>query len=272
MVAGVLLAAAGLVTSSGRKVARADVVAIVDGHAIAMTDYRRMLDAVADDSDEEPDEATRRFVLDRMIEEELLLARAEELGIVRADRRLRSELVAAMVDTVTHEAAQSIPAEAELEAFYRAERDRFVGADRFRLARAVVRVGVRDDEAARLRAGELRRRVLGGESLATVAAELADPEPAPLPDALLPPNKLLDYLGPTALRAVTDVAEGGLSEAVRTSAGYEVYLVVERRAGPAPELADIRPQVLAAWQRRQADAALRRYVDALHARARIVIP
>jgi len=35
---------------------------------------------------------------------------------------------------------------------------------------------------------------------------------SPLPDAALPPAKLLDYLGPTALRAALTLAPGAVGE------------------------------------------------------------
>jgi len=44
-----------------------------------------------------------------------------------------------------------------------------------------------------------------GEAIDAVQASLGDPPLAPLPDTLLPPAKLRDYLGPTALRTALEL-------------------------------------------------------------------
>jgi hypothetical protein len=87
------------------------------------------------------------------------------------------------------------------------------------------------DAAALERARQARSRLHAGEAFDAVRGALGDAEPAPLPDTALPPAKLRDYLGPTALAATLRLAPGEVSEPVRSSDGYQVTQVVAREPG-----------------------------------------
>ena len=97
--------------------------------------------------------------------------------------------------------------------------------------------------------------------------ELGDPEVAPLPDALLPPAKLREYLGPTAARTVMELDVGAVSDPVRTAAGFRVLEVLEREPTRIPPLAEIEELVRTEVRRRRGDEALRAYLDQLRGRA-----
>jgi len=163
------------------------------------------------------------------------------------------------------------PSDEELAAFYSANRDFFAGPGRVRVRQVFVRVSAPTDPAALARAEEAARRVRAGESIAAVAAELGDPPLSPLPDTALPPAKLRDYLGPTALRAALELDPGAVSDPVRSGTGYHVLQVVERQADDLPALDDIKPQVLAEFHRRAGERALRAYLDQLRGGATIVV-
>ena len=116
-----LLFAAGSLLASGRNGGRAlpaDTVARINGVPIRAEEYRRALDAVAGDRRDEPDEALRRHVLDRLIDEELLVQRGLELGLARVDPRVRRELATAVVAEAVTEGDQGEPTRDDLQAFY----------------------------------------------------------------------------------------------------------------------------------------------------------
>jgi len=247
-------------------------VALVNGQPVPRDDYERAVDGVAADRREPVSDAERRRVLDRLIEEELLLQRGLDLGLARRDARVRSSLVTAVIDVVAAEAAARQPSADEIARFYAENRDYFAAPGRARVHQLLVRVAKSDDdEKARARAAEAARRIRAGEDFAAVARELGDAPVAPLPDALLPPAKLREYLGPTASRVALDLPVGEVSDPVRSSAGYHVLRVLERDAGSAPPLADVEPEVRAELVRRNADRALRDYLAELRAHARVVV-
>jgi parvulin-like peptidyl-prolyl isomerase len=272
--AGIAAAAAGLLRAPAgpRGALPPDAVARVNDVSIGREDYERMLEAVARDRREPLTDALRRQVLDRLVDEELLVQRGLSLGLAARDRKLRADLTRAVIDAVVAGEAGTPPSDAELERFYAEHRDFFAGPGHLRVRRLLVRVadGV-GDAAALERARQAASQLRAGEAFDAVRGALGDAEPAPLPDAALPPAKLRDYLGPTALAATLRLAPGEVSEPVRSSDGYQVTQVVAREPGPDGPLAAVRPRVLDEYHRRAADLALRRYLDDLRNKADVTV-
>ena len=272
--AGVALAATGLVASSvtrGRGLPPG-AVARVNGALLRADDYTRSLDALERDRRGGAEPADRRFVLDRLIDEELLVQRGLELGLARQDARVRRDLTAAVIDAVVTEHEDGTPSDADLEAFYRRERDFFARPGRLRVRQLWCRADTAADApSAEARARAAAASLRAGEDFAGVRARLGDPEIAPLPDALLSPAKLLDHLGPTALRAALELEAGAVSDPVRSATGYHVLQVVEREAEWVPPREEIGDEVVAEYRRRRGERALRAYLDGLRARADVEI-
>ena len=272
--AGVALAATGLVASSvtrGRGLPPG-AVARVNGALVRGDDYTRSLDALERDRRAGREPADRRLVLDRLIDEELLVQRGLELGLARQDARVRRDLTGAVIDAVVTEQEDEKPSEADLEAFYERERDFFARSGRLRVRQLWCRAGTAADApSAEARARAAAASLRAGEDFAGVRARLGDPEIAPLPDALLSPAKLLDHLGPTALRAALELEAGAVSDPVRSATGYHVLQVIEREAEWVPPRAEIADEVVAEYRRRRGERALRAYLDGLRARAEVEI-
>ena len=272
--AGIGLAAAGLL-GRGRGVGSglpAGAVARINGQIIRTEDYERALQGLASDRRDGIDDTQRRRVLDRLIDEELLVQRGLELGFARKDRKVRADLTQAVMASVAADQEDRQPTDAELQKFYDAHRDFFTQPGRLRVRQIFCRVATAaDDAAARARAQDATRRLRNGESFGAVQAAFGDPEVSPLPDALLPPAKLIDYLGPTALRTALTLGIGAVSDPVRSNAGYDVLQIVERQADTARTLTEIKPQVLAEFRRENGEHALRTYLDDLRARAEVTL-
>jgi parvulin-like peptidyl-prolyl isomerase len=265
---GIALAASGLV-ASGHAPARglpAGAVARVDGELVRVDDFERAVAALAADRRDGVDAAERRRVLDRLIDEELLVQRGLALGLARQDARVRRELAGAVIETAVARGEVTEPSAAEVEAFYESEREFFAPSAQLRVRQVWCRAGA---PAAERRAREAAERLRAGDDFFAVRNALGDRDPSALPDALVAAPKLLDYLGPTALRAALELPVGGVSEPVRSASGHHVLQVVERAAGEVPPLADIRGEVVAELRRRAGESALRAYLDELRARATI---
>ncbi len=249
-----------------------NVVAAINGEAIRVQDYERALAALATDRRNEVGEVEKRRILDRLIEEELLIQHAIELGLMRSDRRVRADLVSALIQSVVSEATTLEATGAQIEAFYEENLDYFTQPGRVRTRQILVRLGEsRSAEKALEHAREITRRLRAGEPFVEVKTELGDREVARLPDSLLPPMKLREYLGPTAARTVLALEPGAVSDPVRTAGGLRVLQVLEREAERTPPLREIRAEVLVEYRRQAGDRALRSYLDELRARAEIQI-
>ncbi len=245
-------------------------VARVNNSVISSVEYERAVAALAADSRSVLSEADRQHVLDRLIDEELLVQHALDLELPRHDARVRADLVAAVIQALVATASDTDPPDAELEAFYREHADYFARPGRARIAQIMVRSEpVRSQEQALTRAREAARRLRAGEPFALVKSELGDAEVALLPDTDLSPGKLREYLGPSAMRAALNLAPGEVSDPVVSGHGYTLVLSLGREPGVTPELAEIEAEVRSEWVRRAGDAALRGALDDLRRRAEI---
>ncbi|MGH0035838.1 MAG: peptidylprolyl isomerase [Myxococcota bacterium] len=256
----------------------AGVVARVNGAPIRIEDYRRLVDGLERDMRGPIDEARRRHVLDRMIEEELLVQRAIALGLARLDRKVRGELTSSVIQSVVAAAEDRTPSESELREFYEENRAFFSMPPRLRARQVYLRRPPRgraaseaETAAIRQRAEQARALLAGGEPFEVVRAGFGDDEISPIPDTLLPPAKLREYVGPSVTAAVLELEEGAFSEPLETSVGFHVLQLVEREPERIPDFETIVSQVAAEWRRRAGDAALRAYLAELRREADVSV-
>ncbi|HBZ72113.1 MAG TPA: hypothetical protein DEP35_21245 [Deltaproteobacteria bacterium] len=270
-VAGIGLAAASIVRSGRVEPALPeDGVAIVNGQVITQEAFAQFVGALASERKSlDLDAATRQRLLDRMIDEELLLQRGIELGLPRYERSARRAIVAAVVSAVTAEAEAAEPSEGELRTFYKQAAERFMRPGRVELDVAFVKDGSGPDAAASRRAGELARRAREGEPLAQLAAELGDATPLVPPRAPIALDEVRERLGPSAALAVERLSPGEVSDPVRGSAGYFVIALRARAAAEPIPFEQARDSVRAEYLRSVGERALARYLAQLRASAQI---
>ena len=274
---GLALATAGILGSAAESGALPDsAIARVNGVPVRADDYGRLVSGLESDLRRPASAEEQRRVLDRMIEEELLVQRGLELGLARYDRRVRSDLVSAVIAAVASDAEVQEPSEAELKEFYAEQSDFFTQPGRLRVRQIFFKAPARDrgtdrETAAAERAAEARERLERGEDLESVRRSLGDREILEVPDALLPAAKLREYLGPTAVRRALDLEVGAVSEPIRSGTGLHVLQLVAREPDRTPPYAELAPQVRAEWRRRAGDRALRAYLDEMRRRADVEV-
>jgi hypothetical protein len=233
-----------------------DAVATVNGTAIRLVDLDRAVDAVSSDRRDPLDASARRAVLDRLIEEELLVQRARELGLDAHDRSVRARLVTAMIESILT-GVEPDPASADdLAAFGRHDP---MPARMPRLWVRTVRVD-HDRATAETAAARLRR----GEDHDTVKRDLGVREAVAIPpNGLVPVATLREYLGPALTDAALALAPGEVSRPIADGSGFHVVQLVSREEGAPVRDLD------AELRRRAEDRALRAYLDDLRAAAAI---
>lgn len=237
-----------------------EIAAVVGERRIRRVDYERMLAGVEKDLRSPIDAAMRRRVLERMVDEELLVQQALALGLAAADRRVRGELVSGLVDSVVAEADRAEPTAEEIERHYRENVDFFTRPGRLRIE-ALAFSAARPEPAERARAA--RARLAAGEAPRAVEQALGDPPVAKRPEGWLPLPKLRDYLGPAVVEALVGLEPGVWSEPIATAEGAALLRILEREPDRAPPLAEVESLVRRDLVRRRGDAALRRYLDGL---------
>lgn len=264
---GIALTLLGLAEGSAAKDTElSGAAAVVDGVPISKQRYLSALAALAvEERAPRLDVEQRRRLLDELIAEELLLARAVELDLPRSDALSRKQLVAAMVDLVGADPSDGAPSEQELRRYWTANPERFSGRRAFHVAIMFFRGDTPE------RARQAKARVTAGESFEAVRDELADPDPVAVPSAPLSARTLRSYLGGPATRAVEGLAVGQLSDPIRVGGGYRLILL---KAAPAAERGSFEAQrrsVLAHWRAERKSETVRAYIDELRDAARVLV-
>jgi parvulin-like peptidyl-prolyl isomerase len=274
-VVGLALATGSIVETAPSHGVPDDAAALVNGVTIRRETYARALAALAKDSRDALSEADRSHVLDRLVEEELLVQRAQALGLDRTDPVVRNTLVSAMIESVVAGVGQEEPTPEAVERFYEENREFFARSDRFWVRQ--LRFPVNDskvgaEDAARARAEIAARRLRNGDALEVVGRELSAGGIVPLPDGFLPAKKLREYLGPTPARAAIRLATGEVGDPVRGGSAWHVLKMVERASSPPLPLEAVEAQVRSEMRRRAGDESLRRYLEGLRDDADVRLP
>ena len=270
---GVVIAAAGIVSRDpGPPAVPAGAVAVVNGAPIQAADYQRALAAVASGRrDGAVGPLLRRHVLERLIDEELLVQRGLELRLAEKDPMARTYLSAAVINLVVSRGEDDIaPADDELRRFYDDNRDYFRHDGRLRAEQIFFRIGQLGRDGARHRADQAARALAEGAEFAQVAAH-GDPPAAILPSTPLRPEKLRDYLGPTVTSALEALAPGEFSPPIESSDGFHIVHLIDREAARVPPFDSVRGQVLAEYRRREGDRRVQQLLAERRARAEIAI-
>lgn len=273
-VAGLLMAGYGILAPARTPAPEmpADAIALVNGEVLRRDVYERLVAGFERDSRNPVDDRVRLHILDRMIEEELLVQRALALGLAAVDRRVRADLTSSLIDSVVSDAEEHEPSSEQLRDFYAEQAPFFSRPGRYRVEQVLFRVPYADEgRDAQEKARAARAALDAGQPFAEVAGQFGDEEISPVPDALLPPMKLREYLGPTAVEALLELEPGEVSQPVRSGVGFHLLRLVEMRPPSTPPFEEIESQVYHEYVRRLGDQALRSYLDQLRQEGSVVI-
>ena len=259
LIAAAALAAVGLGTACGAP--RPDEqIALVDGQSIELGELQREIDArfEADPEAGLPDVLTQE--LDRLVNLHVGISRARALGVqitdeeVRArlrlvhgdelrstsDRYMESVREQMMVDrAVILDLAPTIriPESALVDAFER-RRAQFERPERVQIRQIVVQ----DAAAAEALHAQL---TAGADFAALAAAHSVAPEASE--GGLLPPFAVGEM--PEVFDRAFELERGQVSSVIESPHGYHIFLLVERLAAQAADLAEVREQLMSAMTR-----------------------
>ncbi len=234
--------------------------AIVNGVPIPRDALARAVLALENDSRNPVTPDREAAVLERLIEEELLVQHGVELGLAETDFAARRALVQSVLALAVADRTGAEPSEEELQQFYRDNAGFFAPAPRF--AASVVFLS---GAPSRARVDEVRTAL--AES--ATASRLGDPMAVEIPRGALPEAEWRRLIGVDAARAAAALAPGQVSEPIGASGGVLIVRVNGFAAAPAPAYEGVAQQVRAEWDRRADEAAARAYLERLKRRARI---
>ena len=267
--AGLAIALSGAIAPAPRGADESGaVVACVNGAPIREAALERALGRRRAPQGDPADPLLRAALIDRLVDEELLVQRAAEMGLVLSDRGVRKALARAAIDEAVGDAAARAPSGRELRAFHAVNAGLFSLPRRVRV-RAISFDASVDPDAAMRRAREAAAAIARGLAFDAAAARFGDHPGLPLPDALLPEAALLRQLGPSISEAALALAAGGVSPPIRVGARVHLLQLAEIEPERAQPFERVSAQVAAELARRRGDEALEALLARLHAQARI---
>lgn len=235
--------------------------AVVNGVPIPREALARAVLALDADSRNAVTPEREAQVLQRLIEEELLVQHGVDLGLAETDFAARRALVQSVLSLAVAERAGDDASEAALRQFYLDNRGFFAPAPRF----SASVVFVRDGADANQRSASIRQSLASGAS----PNGLGDAIAIPMPTGALAQAQWTRLIGPNAASAAARLAPGDVSTPIATEGGHYIIRLNGFIAAPAPAFEDVEEQVRAEWERRADESAARAYIERLERAARI---
>ena len=204
-------------------------------------------------------EEDRAFVLERMIEEELLIQRAKDLGMFSTNTMIRGAIVQQMINMIISENSLDIVSTSQLKEFYEANKGFFTSADRLRLKQ----IYFSDEKGGALdRAQNTYLHLVQGKDLDVIDSK-SDESALEVPNTLMTLSKVREYIGPSLMQLAKMLKPGEFTSPKKVIGGYKIIVLLERRDASPPDFKEIRDRVKSEYQKRKDDEALRDYLNKL---------
>jgi hypothetical protein len=192
---GILLAVAGALVPNTKDFS-GNVVARVNGKAITLPDVDFALGRLSGDGQQTVTSKERSAALRWLVDQELLIQRGVEIGLLDSDLTVRKAIAGATIDTVVASVLAQEPTEEELRAFYTSHTAVFTVPAQVHVQH--ISCGDNGDlHRARDQAEQASAAIAHGMSFPKARERYGDEDNVPLPDALLPLSVLRRLLGPT---------------------------------------------------------------------------
>ncbi len=259
LVIGIFLASLTIVEKNN--ISDQNWAAKIEDRLIPYERYEMQLEGLANDKRSPLTKKDKEYVLERMIEEELLIKRAIDLGMLENNPMARGTIVQQMIKNIIAEGSRIEPEEKELIEFFEENIGFFTKANRLRVRQiyfSKVDFGDKVLEEAR----NAFTRLLEGETFDQVALSGSN-SALKVPDTLMNLSKVREYIGPSLMREAQFLKPGQFSEPMKVSGGYKIIYLVDREDAPKPEYYNIRSSVLSEFSKRRDDQSLRTYLDNL---------
>ena len=164
--------------------------------------------------------------------------------------------------------------ETEVEAYYKAHANEFTTPSEVTLREILIAVPVTErgvnvaqDDEARAKAEETRKRLLAGEPFARLAAEVSS-SPSKANGGLIGPLRL-DELSPSLQEVLSKMQVGDLTEVLSSSAGHQILKLESRTETKVRTLAEARPDVVRKVAEQKSEGELMKYLEKLRSQAKI---
>ena len=257
LIIGVFLAANSIVQESN--LIEDDWVANVGGVQISKEKYYSQLEGLARDKKNPITERDKNYVLERMIEEELLIIRAKELGLFENNQIVRGSIIQQMIKLIISENYLESVEEETLRKFYEQNIGFFSSASRLRLQQIYFSNLSGDSKE---RSDEAFEYLKEGASYDEVS-KMADQSALTIPNSMMNLSKVREYIGPTLMNLARRLEPGEFSVPMEVAGGHKIIYLFDKELSEPEEFDSIQQKILKEYQRRRDDNSLREYLEDL---------
>ncbi len=259
LIIGILLATLTIVEKNN--LSDQNWAAKIEDRFIPKERYEMQLEGLAKDKRSPLTNEDKEYVLERMIEEELLIKRAIDLGMLENNPMARGTIVQQMIKNIITEGSRIEPEEKELIEFFQENIGFFTKANRLRVRQIYFSQDDFGDKVLK-ESKNAFKRLLEGETFEQVALSGSN-SALKVPDTLMNLNKVREYIGPSLMREAQLLKPGKFSEPKKVSGGFKIIYLVDREDAAQPEYSNVRGSVLSEFTKRRDDQSLRTYLDNL---------
>ncbi len=257
LIIGAVLAANSIVRESN--LIEKDWVASVGDVYISKEKYYSQLEGLARDKRNSITIKDKYYVLERMIEEELLIIRAKELGLLENNQIVRGSIIQQMIKLIISENYLESIEEEKLKKFYQDNIGFFSSASRLRLQQIYFSDSIGNSKQ---RSEEAYKKLKKGSTFQEISLA-ADNSALTIPNSMMNLSKVREYIGPTLMNIAKRLEPGEFSTPMKVAGGYKIIFLFDKEFSKPEEFESIKLKVLKEYQRRQDDESLREYLDDL---------
>ena len=233
----------------------------IEDTSIPMEKYLTQLDGLSKDKRSPLTQEDKEYVLERMIEEELLIKRAIDLGMLNDNPMARGTIVQQMIKTIIAENARYEISDSELESFFLENSGFFTKSSRLRIQQIYFsNEQLKDDSlVVAKKAYDLLKR---GDDFESVS-KLGSPSALKIPNSLMTLSKVREYIGPSLMNLARELEINSFTSPIEVSGGYKIIYLIDKEMASPPKLNDIKASVSSEFLKRKDDQSLRGYLENL---------
>ena len=259
MIIGASLAAFSIIERSN--LSNYEWAAKIEDVSIPMDKYLLQLEGLSKDKRSPLTLKDIEYVLERMIEEELLIKRAIDLGMLNNNPMARGTIVQQMIKTIISENDRYEVSESELQNFFEENKGFFTKSSRLRIQQIYF-----SNELLKGKALEEAKKVYDllqqGTDLKD-AAKYGSPSALKIPNSLMTLSKVREYIGPSLMNRAKTLEIKGFTDPVEVSGGFKIIYLLDKELAKSPDFNEIKSSISSEYLKRRDDQSLRSYLENL---------
>ena len=216
----------------------------------------------------EVNEDDKKNVLERLIDEQLLLQRGLEIDLPQTEGMVRKSIVNSMIDKIVVEGQLFSVPENTLIEFYESNKDFFSGHSEVHIKKLFLEYRSQSEDEKNLDA--IRQLLIDGEDFDFVEAEYGDYILPEIPNMLLPIKKLRDYVEQDLVEIILNMTPGQITSEIETENGYVFLYMLSTIRGEEKSFESVKKEVLVEYKRRNDELSLKNYIEWLRKKSEII--